>query len=98
MRVSTKRGAELSREGKSEREREIERERERVGENDDKSVGKHVPPDGTGWKEQRTGSSQNRPRSVPNRPEGQRCKYVEKSYMYKYDLGHISYIVVVALL
>ena len=34
MRVSTKRGVELSREGKSERERE--RERERVTENDDK--------------------------------------------------------------
>ena len=39
---------------------------------------------------QRTGSLQNRPRSVPNRFEGQRCKYAEKSYMYKYDLGHIS--------
>ena len=23
-----------------------------------------------------------------NRLEGQRCKYAEKSYMYKYDLGH----------
>ena len=34
MRVSTKRGVKLSREGKSERERE--RERERVTENDDK--------------------------------------------------------------
>ena len=34
MRISTKRGVELSREGKSEREREIERER--VTENDDK--------------------------------------------------------------
>ena len=34
MRVSTKRGVELSREGKSERERD--RERERVRENDDK--------------------------------------------------------------
>ena len=33
-------------------------------------VGKHVPPDGTGCKMQRTGSSQNRPRSVPNRFEG----------------------------
>ena len=22
--------------------------------------------------------------------EGQRCKYAEKSYLYKYDLGHIS--------
>ena len=28
-------------------------------------VGKHVPPDGTGCKVQRTGSSQNRPRLVP---------------------------------
>ena len=28
-------------------------------------VGKHVPPDRTGWNMQRTGSSQNRPRSVP---------------------------------
>ena len=26
-----------------------------------------------------------------DRLEGQRCKYAEKSYMYKYDLGHISY-------
>ena len=34
MRISTKRGVELSREGKSERERD--RERERVRENDDK--------------------------------------------------------------
>ena len=24
-----------------------------------------------------------------DRLEGQRCKYAEKSYMYKYDLGHI---------
>ena len=23
-----------------------------------------------------------------DRLEGQRCKYAEKSYMYKYDLGH----------
>ena len=30
--------------------------------------------------------------------EGKRCKYDEKSYMYKYDLGHISKWVVVALL
>ena len=29
------------------------------------TIGKHVPPDGTGWKMQRTGSSQNRSRSVP---------------------------------
>ena len=29
------------------------------------TVGKHVPPDGTGRKMQRTVSSQNRPRSVP---------------------------------
>ena len=28
---------------------------------------------------------------------GQRCKYAEKSYGYKYDLGH-SFIVVVVLL
>ena len=28
-------------------------------------VGKYVPPDGTGWKMQRTGSLRNRPRSVP---------------------------------
>ena len=52
------------------------------------TVGKHVPPDGTGRKMQRTGSSQNQPRSVPNRSEGQRCKYAEQSYGYKYDLGH----------
>ena len=68
----------------------------------DVSVGKHVPPDGTGCKMQRTGSSQNWPRSVPNRSEGQRCKYAEKSYMYKYDLGHrfhtVVGIVVVVLL
>ena len=25
-----------------------------------------------------------------DRLEGQSCKYAEKSYMYKYDLGHIS--------
>ena len=25
-----------------------------------------------------------------DRLEGQRCKYAKKSYMYKYDLGHIS--------
>ena len=24
-----------------------------------------------------------------DRLEGQKCKYAEKSYMYKYDLGHI---------
>mgnify|MGYP000662730334 CR=1 FL=1 len=24
-----------------------------------------------------------------DRLEGQRCKYAEKSYMYKYDLGHV---------
>ena len=24
-----------------------------------------------------------------DRLEGQKCKYTEKSYMYKYDLGHI---------
>ena len=36
MRVSSKRGAELSREGKSERERERDRERVSVRENDDK--------------------------------------------------------------
>ena len=42
-----------------------------------------MEPDGTGWKMQRTGSLQNRPRS-----EGQKCKYAEKSYKYKYDLGH----------
>ena len=36
MRISTKGGVELSREGKSERERDRERERERVRENDDK--------------------------------------------------------------
>ena len=36
---------------------------------------------------QRTGSSQNRPRSVPNRSDGQRCKYAEKTYEYKYDLA-----------
>ena len=40
---------------------------------------------------QRTGSSQNWPRSVPNRSDGQRCKYAEKSYEYKYDLGHRFY-------
>ena len=51
-------------------------------------VGKHVPPDGTGCKMQRTGSQQNRPRSVPNRSEGQKCKYAEKLYKHKYDLGH----------
>ena len=26
-----------------------------------------------------------------DRLEGQRCKYAEKSYMYKYDLGHILF-------
>ena len=26
---------------------------------------------------------------------GQRCKYAEKSYMYKYDFGHISFVSVV---
>ena len=30
-----------------------------------------------------------------DRLEGQRCKYAEKSYMYKYDLGHILSKVVV---
>ena len=44
---------------------------------------------------QRTGSSQNRPRSVPNRSEGQTCKYIEKSYKYKYDLGDKYYRVVI---
>ena len=62
---------------------------------DDILVGKHVPPDGTGCKIQRTGSPQNRPRSVPNRSEGQKCKYAEKSYKYKYDLGHSFHNVVV---
>ena len=47
-----------------------------------------MEPDGTGCKMQRTGSLQNRPRSVPNRSEGQKCKYAEKSYKYKYGLGH----------
>ena len=57
-----------------------------------------MEPDGTGCKTQRTGSSQNRPRSVQNRSEGQRCKYAEKSYMYKYDLGHRFYTVVVIVI
>ena len=49
-------------------------------------VGKTCP---SGWKIQRTGRSQNRYRSVPTDWEGHICKYAEKSYMYKYDLGHI---------
>ena len=53
-------------------------------------VGKHVPPDGIGCKMQRTDSLQNRPRS-----EGQKCKYAEKSYKYKYDLGQSFFIAVV---
>ena len=39
--------------------------------------------------------AENRPRSVPNRSEGQTCKYAEKSYKYKYDLGHRFYRVVI---
>ena len=30
-----------------------------------------------------------------DRLEGHRCKYAEKSYMYKYDLGHILFYVFV---
>ena len=30
-----------------------------------------------------------------DRLEGQKCKYAEKSYMYKYDLGHTFLVVVV---
>ena len=33
--------------------------------------------------------TENRYRSVPTDWEGHICKYAEKSYMYKYDLGHI---------
>ena len=43
----------------------------------------------SGWKIQRTGRSQNQYRSVLTDWEGHICKYAEKSYMYKYDLGHI---------
>ena len=31
----------------------------------------------------------------PDRLDGHICKYAEKSYMYKYDLGHILLVVVV---
>ena len=67
-------------------------------------VGKHVPPDGTGWN--RMQDAENRLIAEPapigtDRLGGQRCKYAEKSYRYKYDLGHrfqVSVVVVVALL
>ena len=33
-----------------------------------------------------------------DRLEGQKCKYAEKSYMYKYDLGHTFFVVLSILL
>ena len=64
------------------------------------TVGKHVPPDGIRWN--RMQDAENRLIAEParigtDRLGGQRCKYAEKSYEYKYDLGHsfLYYVVVV---
>ena len=44
-----------------------------------------MEPDGTGCK------------IGTDRLRGQRCKYAEKSYMYKYDLGHRFHTVVIVV-